>query len=157
VADPPIHGVPAGCSPKSRISLHRSTRMLSEVPAVLAPASPSSLAIRGVNHRMFRVGRDLWGPPSPTPCRSRVTQSRLHRILSRQGLNIPRERIHSREGEGLPASRGCLVQERGFISQSHSFQKFTQRLWGGGGGGGIKLKTLAAQLLLSSGKASFQL
>jgi len=32
---------------------------------------------------MVRVGRDLWGSPSPTPCRSMVTYSRLHRTLSR--------------------------------------------------------------------------
>jgi len=29
------------------------------------------------NHRMFEVGRDLCGSPSPTPCQSRVTYSRL--------------------------------------------------------------------------------
>lgn len=32
--------------------------------------------------------------------------------------------------KGLPASRGCLVQEHRFVSQSHSFQEFTQRLQG---------------------------
>jgi len=32
---------------------------------------------RSQNHRMVRVGRDLCGSPSPTPCRSRVTYSRL--------------------------------------------------------------------------------
>jgi len=39
------------------------------------------------NHRMVGVGRDLCGSPSPTPCRSRVTQSRLHSTASRQVLN----------------------------------------------------------------------
>jgi len=29
------------------------------------------------NHRMVGVGRDLCGSSSPTPCRSRVTYSRL--------------------------------------------------------------------------------
>ena len=43
------------------------------------------------NHRMFRVGRDLCGSSSPSPCQSRVTQSRLHRTASRQVLNISRE------------------------------------------------------------------
>ena len=43
------------------------------------------------NHRMVRVGRDLCGSSSPTPCRSRVTYSRLHRTASRQVLNISRE------------------------------------------------------------------
>ena len=43
------------------------------------------------NHRMFGAGRDLCGSPSPTPCRSRVTYSRLRRTLSRRVLNISRE------------------------------------------------------------------
>jgi len=38
------------------------------------------------NHRMVGIGRDLWGSSSPAPCQSRVTQSRLHRTASRQGL-----------------------------------------------------------------------
>ena len=33
---------------------------------------------------MVGVGRDLCGSPSPTPCRSRVTYSKLHRALSRR-------------------------------------------------------------------------
>jgi len=40
------------------------------------------------NHRMVRVGRDLCGSSSPTPCRSRVTQGRLHRTLSSWVLNF---------------------------------------------------------------------
>jgi len=43
------------------------------------------------NHRMFGAGRDLCGSPSPTPCQSRVTQSRLHSTASRLGWNISRE------------------------------------------------------------------
>ena len=50
-----------------------------------------------------RVGRDLCGSPSPTPCPSRVTQSRLHRTLCRRGWNI------SREGDST-ASLGSLGQ-----------------------------------------------
>ena len=53
------------------------------------------------SHRMFGVGRDLCGSPSPTPCRSRVTYSRLHRTLSRRVLNISREGDpHSLPGQG---------------------------------------------------------
>ena len=44
------------------------------------------------NQRMVGVGRDLCGSSSPTPCRSRVTYSRLHRTTSRRGLNISRAR-----------------------------------------------------------------
>ena len=40
---------------------------------------------------MVGVGRDLWGLPAQPPCRSRVTQSRLHSTTSRRGLNISRE------------------------------------------------------------------
>ena len=43
------------------------------------------------NHRLVGFGRDLCGSSSPTPCRSRVTYSRLHRTLSRWILNISRE------------------------------------------------------------------
>jgi len=43
------------------------------------------------NHRTFRVGRDLCGSPSPTLCRSRVTQSRLHSTTARRVWNISRE------------------------------------------------------------------
>jgi len=55
------------------------------------------------NHRMVGVGRDLCGSPSPTHCPSRVTQSRLHRTMSRRVLNI------SREGDST-ASLGSLCQ-----------------------------------------------
>ena len=43
------------------------------------------------NPSMAGGGRDLCGSPSPTPCPSRVTQSRLHRTLSRWVWNISRE------------------------------------------------------------------
>jgi len=40
---------------------------------------------------MVGVGRDLCGSSGPTPCRSRVTQRRLHRTLFRRVWNISRE------------------------------------------------------------------
>ena len=52
---------------------------------------------------MFSVGRALCGSPSPTPCPSRVTHSRLHSTASRRGCNI------SREGDST-ASLGSLGQ-----------------------------------------------
>ena len=52
---------------------------------------------------MFGVGRDLCGSPSPTPCPSTDTQSRLHSTASRRVLNI------SREGDST-ASLGSLFQ-----------------------------------------------
>ena len=55
------------------------------------------------NPSMARVGRDLCGSPSPTPCPSRVTQSRLHSTVSRRGWNI------SRKGDST-ASLGSLGQ-----------------------------------------------
>ena len=58
---------------------------------VKAPTkSGAALQPESQNHRMVGVGRDLCGSPSPTPCRSRVTYSRLHRTLSRRGWNISR-------------------------------------------------------------------
>ena len=52
---------------------------------------------------MLGVGRDLCGSPSPTPCPSRVTHSRLHSTASRRVWNI------SREGDST-ASLGSLGQ-----------------------------------------------
>jgi len=43
------------------------------------------------NHRMVGVRMDLCGSPSPTPCPSRLTQSRLHSTASRRGWNISKE------------------------------------------------------------------
>ena len=48
---------------------------------------PNHRIAESQNHRMAGVGRDLCGSSSPTPCRSRVTQSRLHRTASRQVFN----------------------------------------------------------------------
>jgi len=66
-------------------------------------SSCNTAARESQNDSMVGVGRDLCGSPSPTPCRSRVTHSRLHRTLSRWVLNI------SREGDSTP-SLGSLCQ-----------------------------------------------
>ena len=50
-----------------------------------------SVVFSSQNHSMAGVGRALWGSPSPTPCQSRVTHSRLHRTASRRVWNISRE------------------------------------------------------------------
>jgi len=74
----------------------------STILAIFGPSGPSASGRRlpkenrakfteSQNHRMVGVGRDLCGSPSPTPCQSRVTHSRLHRTLSRRVLNISRE------------------------------------------------------------------
>jgi len=73
---------------------------------------------------MVGVGRDLCGSPSPTPCQSRVTQSRLHRTASRRGWNI------SREGDStvpLGSLFQCSVTLRGkkfFLMFSWNFPGF---------------------------------
>jgi len=69
------------------------------------------------NPSMAGVGRDLWESPSPTPCRSRVTQSRLHRTASRRILNI------SREGDST-ASLGSLAQCSVTVQQVPSSPSF---------------------------------
>jgi len=71
------------------------------------------------NHRMLGVGRDLWGSPSPTPCRSRVTQSRLHRTASRRGCNI------SRKGDST-TSLGSLGQGSITLRGKKFFLRFRQ-------------------------------
>ena len=83
---------------------------------------------------MFGVGRALWGSPSPTPCPSRVTQSRLHSTASRQGWNI------SREGDST-ASLGSLGQgsvnasrpgnTRVLVGMDQSCQELISRLQAG--------------------------
>jgi len=55
----------------------------------------ASPRVRSQNHRMVGVGRDVCGSSSPTPCRSRVTYSRLHRTLSRQML-VRKQLMHFR-------------------------------------------------------------
>ena len=55
------------------------------------------------NPRAAGVGRALCGSPSPTPCPSRITHSRMHSTTSRRGWNI------SREGDST-ASLGSLGQ-----------------------------------------------
>ena len=72
----------------------------------LAGGCASLLCCWFQTHSMVGVGRDLCGSPSPAPCRSRVTQSRLHSTASRRGWNI------SREGVFLVASfRTALVRK----------------------------------------------
>ena len=71
-------------------------------PRVSIPPPPAVQDPLSENHRMSGVGRDLCGSSSPTPCRSRVTYSRLHRTLSRQGLNISREEIFALQHPGKP-------------------------------------------------------
>ena len=62
-----------------------------------------SLSACSQDPSMAGVGRALCGSPSPTPCPSRGTQSRLHSTASRRGWNI------SREGDST-ASLGSLGQ-----------------------------------------------
>ena len=77
------------------------------------------------NHRRFGVESDLCGSPTPTPCPSRVTQSRLHSTAARRGWNI------SREGDST-ASLGSLGQgsvtlrgKKFFLGFSWSFLCFS--------------------------------
>jgi len=73
------------------------------------------------NHRMVGVGRDLWGSPSPTPCPSRVTQSRLHRTLSRRVLNISREGDSTDSLGSLGQGSVTLRGKKFFLGCSWSF------------------------------------
>ena len=93
-------------SPRSsvRIQLTISSHLPSLKRSVTARHKPVA-STESQNHRIVGAGRDLCG----SPCQSRVTQSRLHRILSRRVLNI------SREGDST-TSLGSLFQcSRTFI------------------------------------------
>jgi len=79
---------------------------------------------------MLGVGRDLWGSPSPTPCPSRVTHSRLHSIMSRQVWNI------SREGDST-ASLGSLGQGSVTLRGKKFFLVFRWNLLGFSGVVGV--------------------
>jgi len=105
---------------------------------------------------MVGVGRDLCGSSGPTPCQSRVTQSRLHRTLSRRVLNISREGDSTAPlgslGQGpitlrvkkLPKSyqkEGCLCPEQGvpafkvvMVVGKGSPSPLAVPRWGSGGG-----------------------
>ena len=82
-------------------------------------------ATQSQNHRMFGIGRDLYGSSIQPSCRSRVTYSRLHRTLSRRVLNI------SREGDSttsLSSLFQCSVTLRGkkfFLISSWNFLCFS--------------------------------
>ena len=76
-------------------------------------------------HRMVGVGRDLCGSPSPTPCRSRVTQSRLHRTASRQVLNICREGDSTTSLGSLGQGSITLRGKKFFLMFSWSFLCFS--------------------------------
>jgi len=77
------------------------------------------------NHRMFGVGRDLWGSPSPTPCQSRVTYSRLHRTLFRRGLSISREGDSTTSLGSLGQGSVTLRVKKFFLLFSWSFLCFS--------------------------------
>ena len=73
---------------------------------------------------MVGFGRDLWGSPSPTPCPSRVTHSRLHSTASRRGLNI------SREGDSTASLGSLFPFPHPFTFWScFNVTRMTKRLW----------------------------
>jgi len=51
---------------------------------------------------MVRVGRDLCGSPSPTPCPSRITQSRLHSTVARGVGTSPEKETPQPSGQPGP-------------------------------------------------------
>ena len=103
------HGLLQAVTHKSKWRKHANFTLTltvsfrSKVPCTSQRGARGQHFTESQNHRMFRVGRDLCGSPSPTPCPSRVTQSRLHRTSSRRVWNI------SREGDAT-TSLGSLFQ-----------------------------------------------
>ena len=70
------------------------------------------------NPSMVGAGRDLCGSPSPTPCPSRVTHSRLHSTASRRGWNI------SREGDSTTSLGSFLCAPSLSPAHKHFFLSF---------------------------------
>ena len=79
-----------------------------EVAAEIPKGTSEPVPDFSQNPSMVGAGRDPWGSPSPTPCPSRVTQSRLHSTAATRGWNI------SREGDST-ASLGSLGQGSGTL------------------------------------------
>jgi len=84
--------------PPAFISEAGAVSLVANLCVAITPPSPGILTTADApritesqKHRMVGVGRDLCGSPSPIPCPSRVTQSRLHRTVARRGWNISRE------------------------------------------------------------------
>ena len=65
---------------------------------------------------MVRGGRALCGSPSPTPCPSRVTQSRGHSTTSRWGWNISREGDSQHHGSYRAAGTGSPRQSPPYLN-----------------------------------------
>jgi len=93
---------------------------------VVGPSSQAPAAgHESQNHRMFGVGRDLCGSSSPTPCQSRVTQSRLHKTASRWVLNISREGDSTTSLGSLCQGSVILRVKKFFLMFSWSFLCFS--------------------------------
>ena len=75
--------------------------------------------------RLVGVGRDLCGSSSPGPYWSRVTQSRLHRTLSRRVLNISREGESTTPLGNLFQSSVTLRGKKFFLMFSWNFLCFS--------------------------------
>ena len=71
------------------------------------------------------VGRDLCGSPSPTPCPSRVTHSRLHSTAARRGWNISREGDSTASLGSLGQGSGTLRGKKFLLGFSWSFLCFS--------------------------------
>ena len=74
---------------------------------------------------MVRVGRDLCGSSRPTPCPSRVTQSRLHSTASRRGWNISREGDSTTSLGSLDQGSVTLRGKKFFLIFSWNFLCFS--------------------------------
>ena len=122
------------CSPPKQPTHHKAPNRTAEAIPSRCPVvllfSPSldhgeiAFLNQSQHHRMVGVGRDLCGSPSPTPCRSRVAYSRLHRTLSRRVWNI------SREGDST-TSLGSMITRTGnpvprFLHRAHKSSELCQ-------------------------------
>jgi len=68
--------------------------------------APAWLMARSQNHRMFGVGRDLCGSPSPTPLPKQGPLQQAAQDLVQMGLEyLQRRRLHNLPGQPVPVLR----------------------------------------------------
>jgi len=73
------------------------------------------------NHRMFRVGRDLWGSSSPTPLPKQGHLQQAAQDLVQVGLDyLQRRRIHNLPGQPVPVVNIALAGQGGIPIRSAS-------------------------------------
>jgi len=114
-----------GAYPAAGVSPHQfTTGAVSEHRAVLGNTPTLNLTLHRITEWSGLAGPSVGHPAQPS-CRSRVTQSRLHRTLSRQVLNISREEDSTTSLGSLFQGSVTLRGKKFFLLFSWSFLCFS--------------------------------